>query len=103
MDVSNHSGLDLLLNVGGIAWEALEKADTRHLSLLPERIEVLQVELPAGRHEIGLGTADTTNPKHNQPANITVSVDIDNARNTFLLCYRTDQRFTKIVGAAETQ
>jgi hypothetical protein len=99
MSVSNNTGLDLLLNVGGVAWEALEKPDTRHLSLLPEHIEVLQLELPAGRHSVDLATTPLSGSV-SQHALTTVPVDIENGRNTFLLCYRTDQRIKKVVGAA---
>ncbi len=44
----------LALDVGGIAWEATESADCRCWGLLPDRIQVLRVELPAGDHQIHL-------------------------------------------------
>ena len=39
------------LDIAGIAWEATEAADTRCWGLLPEKIQVLRIELPAGRHQ----------------------------------------------------
>src|SRR5262249_39356305 len=38
----------LALNVAGVAWEATESADTRCWGLLPDKIQVLRLELPAG-------------------------------------------------------
>lgn len=87
--VDGGSGADLLLNLGGIAWEAIEKADTRHLQLLPARIEVLQLTLPAGEHQIALWSApagDSVSAPANQ--NAQVPVVVDNGRNTFVLCFR---------------
>lgn len=33
-------------------WSGVERADTRHWSLLPDKIEAVRIELPAGVHEI---------------------------------------------------
>ncbi|MEZ6132546.1 MAG: hypothetical protein R3C59_28100 [Planctomycetaceae bacterium] len=94
MSVAGGSGTDLLLNLGGMAWEALEKADTRHLHLLPERVEVLQMELPAGRHAIDLWSAPAAGQNTLNPAQaLRVSVTIDDGRNTFVLCFRPHDRF----------
>ncbi len=35
-------------------WSALERADTRYWSLLPDQIQALRFEVPAGAHEISL-------------------------------------------------
>ena len=45
---------DLALSAVGVAWEATEAADTRCWALLPREIQVIRVELPAGRHQIEL-------------------------------------------------
>ena len=45
---------DLALSAVGVAWEATEAADTRCWALLPREIQVVRVELPAGRHQIEL-------------------------------------------------
>jgi tetratricopeptide (TPR) repeat protein len=41
-------------DAAGVAWEALENADTRCWGLLPRNIQVLRIELPAGSHTIRL-------------------------------------------------
>lgn len=45
---------ELAIDLVGIAWEASEAADTRCWGLLPETIQVLRVELPAGHHRLGI-------------------------------------------------
>lgn len=56
--VKQRTSADSLASLGfdaaGIAWEALEKADTRCWGLLPRSIQVLRVELPAGTHTLSL-------------------------------------------------
>ncbi|HVJ82793.1 MAG TPA: hypothetical protein VNC50_17120, partial [Planctomycetia bacterium] len=51
-------GVDIALTLAGIAWEATEAPDTRCWSLLPDKIQVLRVEVPAGEHDITLTPAD---------------------------------------------
>jgi len=72
---------DLAMNVGGIVWEATESADCRCWGLLPDRIQVLRVELPVGDHQI-----------HLQPDNgfgglvgADATVRIEPGRNTYLM------------------
>lgn len=94
MSVSGGSGVDLLLNVGGIVWEALEKADTRHMQLLPERVEVLQMELPAGQHVVQLSTSlGGAAPAAANRHSVAVPVIIDDGRNTIVVCFRPKDRF----------
>ena len=104
MDVSKSSLTDLLINIGGIAWEAMEKADTRHWHLLPERIEVNQVELPVGDHEVVLASTHTGGTSNLRPVtssrtsrsgkrSLQIPVQIEDGRNTFLLCFRTNEAF----------
>ncbi|MEX2173690.1 MAG: hypothetical protein WD872_04965 [Pirellulaceae bacterium] len=72
----------LAFDLAGIAWEATESADTRCWGLLPDKIQVLRVELPAGTHEISLrpllagGAAGIPTGQN---------VEIGNGRNTYLL------------------
>lgn len=40
------------VDLAGVAWEATESADTRCWGLLPDQIQVLRIEVPAGRHEV---------------------------------------------------
>ncbi len=42
------------LDMATLAWQAAESADTRCWGLLPDKIQVLRLELPAGEHDIGL-------------------------------------------------
>jgi len=44
----------LAMDAAGVVWEATEAADTRCWSLLPDTIQVLRVELPAGRHTVAV-------------------------------------------------
>ena len=55
---NTNPGLDIALTLAGIAWEATEAPDTRCWSLLPDKIQVLRIEAPAGDHEITLTPAD---------------------------------------------
>ena len=84
----------LAVDVAGIAWEATESADTRCWGLLPDQIQVLRVELPAGHHQVALqpivGSVGVGNVGHR-----TEPVEIDNGRNTYLLAAVPDN---KIVG-----
>lgn len=56
-DAGPWSPASIGLSAVGVAWEATESADTRCWSLLPDTIQVLRVELPAGDHELTLNTA----------------------------------------------
>lgn len=73
----------LALNAAGVVWEATESADTRCWGLLPDKIQVLRLELPAGEHNMilqavgkngqGIGGASTT------------KIQIADGRNTYVL------------------
>jgi hypothetical protein len=72
----------IAFDVAGVIWEATESADTRSWGLLPDKIQVLRIELPAGRHEITLqpyGGALAGTPT-------TKSVEILNGDNSYMLC-----------------
>jgi uncharacterized protein len=82
----------IALDAVGVAWEATEAADTRAWSLLPDRIQVLRIELPAGTHQMLLepitayGTASDARRQE---------VTIGNGRNTYVLANFPD---AKLVG-----
>lgn len=82
VDADPHSPASLALNVVGIAWEATESADTRCWGLLPETIQVLRIELPAGEHQLALQPARGTAPVGPEAIR---SVRIAEGRNTYLL------------------
>jgi hypothetical protein len=89
---------DSLLNFGldavGVAWEATEAADTRCWGLLPDKIQVLRVELPAGPHQVSLQAEGSAGVGKEETANVTIV----NGRNTYMLANFPDLRLVgKIV------
>jgi hypothetical protein len=82
VDATPWSAASIALNVVGIAWEASERADLRCWGLLPDRIQVLRVTLPAGEHELRLQTADRRGA-FGIPAEKTVR--IPDGRNVYVL------------------
>lgn len=82
VDAQPNSATSLALNVVGIAWEATEKADLRCWGLLPDRIQVLRVTLPAGEHQLRLQTGKAGGV-FGVPALKTI--EIQEGRNTYLL------------------
>jgi hypothetical protein len=97
--VHRNSLVDLGINVAGVAWEALEKADTRSWRMLPARIDVASVELPEGEWKTQLQIPGASFPGGAQ----TVPVWIENGRNTFVVCMIPEQRLTGhvLVGGAD--
>lgn len=80
---TDRNGLaDIALTVGGVAWEATEKADLRSWDLLPDRIQVLRLELPVGLHSLTL--QPQFGPTVGQTTS-SVAVDIKDGRNTWML------------------
>ena len=82
VEADNHPLANLALNLAGIAWEASEAPDTRCWGLLPDSIQVLRIELPAGEHDVVLKPADSRGP-FGEPA--VASVQIEEGRNSYLL------------------
>lgn len=73
----------LAYDLAGIAWEASESADLRCWSLLPDKIQVLRVELPAGEHVLSLQPLGHGSQPLASAA--TRRVSIADGRNTYLL------------------
>ena len=80
-------------DVAGVAWEATESADTRCWGLLPDRIQVLRIELSAGQHQLALQSIGATGRLLGRAAKQTIA--IENGRNTYLLANFPD---TDLVG-----
>lgn len=100
LGVSNHSLINLGMDVAGIVWEATESADTRCWGLLPDRIQVLRLELPVGRHRIGLAPAGRSGRFGNQAS---AEVTIDDGRNTYLLaCFPTHRLVGRILVSGQS-
>ncbi len=55
--VDDRNALNLLFEAAELAWGAAEAADTRCWGLLPDKIQVCRIELPAGEHAISLAPA----------------------------------------------
>lgn len=73
----------LLLDVTGVVWEATESADTRCWGLLPEKVQVLRLELPAGEHELALTPTDAGGAPIGPPR--PARVRVADGRNTYVL------------------
>ncbi len=84
--------VELAFDAGGVVWEATESADTRCWGLLPDKIQVLRLELPVGDHRLSLRAARATQALG--PDSHT-TVRISQGRNTYLLANFPD---TNIVG-----
>jgi hypothetical protein len=69
-------------DAAGVVWEATEVADTRCWGVLPERIQVLRLELPAGSYSLGLRPA--RNGKPIGPSS-RATLDVADGRNTYVL------------------
>ena len=71
------------MDAAGVLWEATESADTRCWGLLPDTIQVIRIELPAGQHGVTLqpllaGRRIGSGAHGRQ-------VTIDDGRNTYML------------------
>jgi len=82
-DINKGSPLNLAVDLAGVAWEATESADTRCWGLLPDKIQVLRIELPAGEHQVTLRSLYRTGNASSLAA--TQTVRIADGRNTYLL------------------
>ncbi len=81
-NVHRNSLVDLGVNVAGVAWEALEKADTRSWRLLPNRIDVARIELPAGQWSTGVQIRAWGNAAQS----VSVPTYVQDGRNTYVVC-----------------
>jgi hypothetical protein len=96
MRVGNNSLANVALDVGGIAWEATEQADTRCWALLPDRIQVLRVEVPAGEHELVLRPVSRW---QTAAAGQARKISVADGRNTYVIANFPDNQ---LVGAIST-
>jgi hypothetical protein len=80
----------LAMDAAGVVWEATESADTRCWTLLPDKIQVLRVELPAGQHRVALRPAQGPIPLASQTE---LTVGIEDGRNCYALACCPDERF----------
>lgn len=80
----------LALDLGNIVWDATESADTRCWALLPAKIQVLRLELPAGIHRV---TLRTDHGGVTSGSAETVEVEIVDGANTYVLANAPHERF----------
>lgn len=81
--------VSLAMDAAGVAWEAVEAPDTRSWTLLPANVQVMRIELPAGRHQI------TLQPRTNYAAKAAqADVEIIDAHNTYMLGVFPDGELT---------
>ncbi len=92
--------ISLAMDLGGIAWEATEAADTRCWGLLPEKIQVLRLELPEGEHEIALTPKEETGRPIGEKR--TQSIRVHRGRNTYVLANFVEERLVgKVVVSSQ--
>lgn len=97
LNVAKGSGTDLLLNVAGSFWESRERADLRHWTLLPAAIEVAQLELPAGEHQVTLQVCSAAAGSEERVSDqLQLPVVIEDGRNTFVVCFRPAGRLVGV-------
>lgn len=77
------------LDAAGVLWEATESADTRCWGLLPDRIQVLRLELPVGEHAVTLTPASRKSPIGSAASH---TVGIEDGRNTYLMANFPEDR-----------
>jgi hypothetical protein len=90
--VDGGNALNLLFEAAELAWGAAEAADTRCWGLLPDKIQVCRIELPAGEHVISLAPAQG---ERAIGAAEQATVRITDGQNTYLLANFPDR---KLVG-----
>jgi uncharacterized protein len=75
--------------LAGSAWEATEVADTRCWSLLPASIQVIRIEMPQGKHRIGIRSMQAGYAFGSEHVS---EVDITQGHNTYMLANIPDDR-----------
>lgn len=100
-NVHRNTFVDLGVNAAGVAWEALEKPDTRSWRTLPGVINVATCELPAEQHTISLSSVQFTERFPGPP--ISLDVHIEDGRNTWIVVMVPDKNITGniLVGGTE--
>lgn len=91
----DHPAAALAMDLAGVAWEATESADTRCWGLLPDRIQVMRIEVPAGEHSLSLSPLGAAGPL-GEAASRTILVE--DGRNTYVLaCFPDDHLVGQIL------
>lgn len=77
----------------GSVWEATEKADLRCWGLLPREIQVLRLELPAGRHRLSAAAVGAVRTG----SQVDAEVVIRDGTNAYVIAFAPDDRVTALV------
>lgn len=77
------------MDIAGVAWEAVESADTRCWGLLPSEIQIIRVEAAKGVAQLDL--APTFGGRQVGPRK-TVNVDVRDGANSYVLAWFPDAR-----------
>lgn len=77
----------------GSVWEATEKPDLRCWSLLPREIQVLRIELPAGRHRLSAAAIGAVASS----SRVETDVVIRDGTNAYLIAFAPDDHVTAVV------
>ncbi len=80
----NSSLASLAMDAAGVLWEASESADTRCWGLLPREIQILRLELAAGKHQLNL---EPVSGGRAVAASVPCQVNVVDGRNTYVLSY----------------
>ncbi len=89
----------LAIDMAGLAWQATESADTRAWGLLPDKIQVLRLELPAGEHDLTLRPLNGGGTAIGRAA--TQRIPIADGRNTYVLASFPDSQLVGKVLVSE--
>lgn len=90
--MSKGSLSSLAFDLAGAAWEATESADTRCWGLLPDKIQVLRLELPAGEHDLALRAVAAPGRATSGSPPVARRIRVADSRNTYVLANFPDQR-----------
>ncbi len=77
----------LAMDAAGVLWEASESADTRCWGVLPREIQITRLELPVGRHQLGLEPVTGGQPVDEGRSLVDLDVEVVDGRNTYVLSY----------------
>jgi hypothetical protein len=97
--ISKGSLPGLAIDLAGLAWQATETADTRCWGLLPDRIQVLRLELPEGEHDLKLTPINSAGIPLGRGA--IQRVRVADSRNTYLLASFPDNQLVGKVLVSE--
>ncbi len=85
--------------VASSVWSGSENADTRCWSLLPREIQVLRIELPAGKHEFELSTLGWSDEVYR--TSDPIRLEVLNGQNQYIIAIAPDEQIYT-VSASET-